>query len=61
LRARTVGKRLVGCVVAARAAVPDAAVLPTHLGRSLPEHMVPSAFVVLEGLPLTPKATHGSL
>src|SRR4051812_42075344 len=48
------GKRLVGYVVAAGAAVPDASVLRAHLGRSLPEHMVPSAFVVLEQLPLTP-------
>src|SRR6476619_5475471 len=48
------GKRLVGYVVAAGAAVPDAAALRAHLGRSLPEHMVPSAFVVLERLPLTP-------
>ena len=48
------GKRLVGYVVAAGAAVPDAAVLRAHLGRSLPEHMVPSAFVVLDRLPLTP-------
>ena len=48
------GKRLVGYVVAAGAAVPDAAALRAHLGRSLPEHMVPSAFVVLDRLPLTP-------
>ena len=48
------GKRLVGYVVAAGAAVPDAAALRAHLGRSLPEYMVPSAFVVLERLPLTP-------
>ena len=48
------GKRLVGYVVAAGAGVPDAAVLRAHLGRSLPEHMVPSAFVVLDRLPLTP-------
>ena len=48
------GKRLVGYVVAAGAAVPDAAVLRAHLGQSLPEHMVPSAFVVLDRLPLTP-------
>jgi acyl carrier protein len=48
------GKRLVGYVVAAGAAVPDATVLRAHLGRSLPEHMVPSAFVVLDRLPLTP-------
>ena len=32
------GKRLVGYVVAAGDAVPDAAVLRAHLGRSLPEH-----------------------
>src|SRR4051812_39309903 len=48
------GKRLVGYVVAAGSAVPDASVLRAHLGQSLPEHMVPSAFVVLERLPLTP-------
>ena len=48
------GKRLVGYVVAAGAAVPDASVLRAHLGQSLPEHMVPSAFVVLDRLPLTP-------
>src|SRR3954452_6379083 len=48
------GKRLVGYVVAAGAAVPDASVLRAHLGRSLPEHMVPSAFVVLDRFPLTP-------
>ncbi|HJX22679.1 MAG TPA: amino acid adenylation domain-containing protein, partial [Steroidobacteraceae bacterium] len=48
------GKRLVGYVVAAGDAAPDAAVLRAHLGQSLPEHMVPSAFVVLDRLPLTP-------
>src|SRR6476620_3708750 len=48
------GKRLVGYVVAAGAAVPDASVLRAHLGPSLPEHMVPSALVVLDRLPLTP-------
>ena len=48
------GKRLVGYVVPAGDAVPDAAALRAHLGQSLPEHMVPSAFVVLDRLPLTP-------
>jgi hypothetical protein len=33
--------------------VPDAAVLRAHLSQSLPEHMVPPAFV-LDHLPLTP-------
>src|SRR6476620_926809 len=48
------GKRLVGYVVPAGDAVLDAAALRVHLGQSLPEHMVPSALVVLDRLPLTP-------
>ena len=48
------GKRLVGYVVPAGDAVLDAAALRAHLGQSLPEHMVPSALVVLDRLPLTP-------
>jgi amino acid adenylation domain-containing protein len=37
-----------------RGAAPGAAELREHLRGSLPEHMVPSAFVELEALPLTP-------
>ncbi len=45
-------KRLVAYVVALGAAV-DAGELRVHLQRSLPEHMVPSACVLLNELPLT--------
>ena len=54
-------RRLVGYVVAAAAADAgaagaglDVAALRAHLRGSLPEHMVPSALVVVERLPLTP-------
>jgi amino acid adenylation domain-containing protein len=46
-------KRLVAYVVAASGASIDAADLRQELGRSLPEYMVPSAFVEIEQLPLT--------
>src|SRR6202163_4155854 len=39
---------------AAADAAADAASLRAHLGRSLPDYMVPSAFVALDRLPLTP-------
>ncbi|MFE1293028.1 amino acid adenylation domain-containing protein, partial [Streptomyces sp. NPDC058751] len=48
------GKRLVAYVVPAGAGLADTAELRTHLGRSLPDHMMPATFVALEALPLTP-------
>ena len=44
-------KRLVGYIVGATA--PDAAALRTALKARLPDYMVPTAFVVLDALPLT--------
>ena len=47
-------KRLVGYVVAASgASAPDTAALRAHVGARLPDHMVPSAIVVVDCLPLT--------
>ncbi|HLM69119.1 MAG TPA: condensation domain-containing protein, partial [Longimicrobium sp.] len=45
---------LVGYVASAEGASADAATLAAHLRARLPEHMVPSAIVVLDALPLTP-------
>ncbi len=45
-------KRLVAYVTAT--AQPSAVVLREHLKRSLPDYMVPSAYVVLDAFPLTP-------
>ncbi|WJE01554.1 non-ribosomal peptide synthase/polyketide synthase [Streptomyces antimycoticus] len=52
------GKRLVGYVVPAPGASPTAASLRDALGRTLPSHMVPSAFATLDALPLT---AHGKV
>ncbi|HET7464985.1 MAG TPA: amino acid adenylation domain-containing protein, partial [Longimicrobium sp.] len=55
------GERLVAYCVAG--AAPDAESLRAHLGASLPEYMVPSAYVRLEAWPLTPsgKLDRGAL
>ncbi len=47
-------KRLVAYVTGDEGAQPDAAALRAGVSRELPDYMVPSAFVVLEALPLTP-------
>ncbi|MGH3842539.1 MAG: non-ribosomal peptide synthase/polyketide synthase, partial [Pseudonocardiaceae bacterium] len=46
--------RLVGYVVPAAANPPDVAELRAHLGLTLPDYMIPAAFVTLEELPLGP-------
>ena len=46
--------RLIGYVVAGSGAAVDVAALRAELGKSLPDHMVPSAIVTLDRLPLTP-------
>jgi amino acid adenylation domain-containing protein len=47
------GKRLVAYVVADAAQPPTASDLRGYLQQRLPEHMIPSAFVLLDGLPIT--------
>nr|WP_326491738.1 non-ribosomal peptide synthetase [Myxococcus stipitatus] len=46
-------RRLVAYVVGARPGALDGAALEAAVRRQLPEYLVPSAFVVMEGLPLT--------
>ncbi|HEV7590708.1 MAG TPA: amino acid adenylation domain-containing protein, partial [Longimicrobium sp.] len=48
------GTRLVAYVVASGFVPPDAAALRAHLRRTLPEYMLPAAFVPLSALPTTP-------
>ncbi|MCO8171801.1 amino acid adenylation domain-containing protein, partial [Pseudomonas sp. 21LCFQ02] len=48
------GKQLVGYVVLARDVEQWQAALAQHLGRGLPEYMVPSQWLALEQLPLSP-------
>ena len=51
VREDTVGERRLIAYVVADAAVAD---LRTHAQEQLPDHMVPSAFVLVDALPLTP-------
>ncbi|MEU8928047.1 amino acid adenylation domain-containing protein [Kitasatospora sp. NPDC048545] len=46
--------RLVAYVVAEHGTAPSASALRPHLAATLPEYMVPSAFVFLDALPLSP-------
>src|SRR3982074_1271553 len=47
-------KRLVGYVVPAAGHAPDPTMLRQHLAHTLPDYMIPAAFVMLDALPLTP-------
>ncbi len=47
------GKQLVAYIVAVRQAVSNAAALRHYLAERLPDYMVPSAFVMINALPLT--------
>ena len=53
-REGTPGERQLVAYVIAGADVPSAGELREHLQRTLPEHMIPPAFVSLEGFPLSP-------
>ena len=47
-------KRLVGYIVPARGLLADASALREHVGRLLPEYMIPAAVVSLDALPTSP-------
>src|SRR6185369_2180717 len=49
----SVGKRLIAYVAAREESPPKASEMRDYLKRTVPEYMVPSAFVMLEALPLT--------
>ena len=57
------GKRLVACVVVKPEAAPAPVEWGDYLRRTLPDYMVPSVFVVLDELPLSPngKVDHAAL
>ncbi|MFC6081925.1 amino acid adenylation domain-containing protein [Sphaerisporangium aureirubrum] len=46
--------RLIAYIVPAPGAAPDPGTLTAHLARTLPQPLLPSAYVVLDALPLTP-------
>ncbi|CAM5362576.1 Amino acid adenylation domain-containing protein (Fragment) OS=Streptomyces tendae OX=1932 GN=GUR47_38495 PE=4 SV=1 [Streptomyces tendae] len=48
------GKTLAAYLVPEPGTTPDPGLLRQHLTRNLPDHMVPTSYVVLEALPLTP-------
>lgn len=48
------GERLVAHVVSRQPAQPSVRELRAHLGERLPDYMIPSAFVMLNAMPLTP-------
>jgi amino acid adenylation domain-containing protein len=53
LDVRSGSARLLACVVAAPGAEIDTGALRRHLGDTLPEYMLPSAFALLDEMPLT--------
>jgi amino acid adenylation domain-containing protein/non-ribosomal peptide synthase protein (TIGR01720 family) len=59
----TAGKRLVAYVVSANGELPTTTELRAHLLETLPDYMVPGAFMALDALPLTPsgKIDRGAL